>query len=78
MKLLRSTKSKITKNENCGSVPYLETAEVIIIHYNVVNNSYQQNSKVLYTFIPKKLLGQLLNISPQNFIFLQTFDSQFS
>ena len=77
MKLLGSTKSKITKDENGENVPYLEITEVILIHCNVVNNSYQQNSRVLYTFVPNKSFGQLLNISPKNFIFLKTFDLEF-
>ena len=59
MKLLGSTKSKIIKDENGENVPYLE------ILCNVVNNSYQQNSRVLYTFVPNKSFGQLLNISPK-------------
>ena len=67
MKLLGSTKSKITKDENGEN-------EVILIHCNVANNSYQQNSRVLYTFVPNKLFGELLIISPKNFIFLNTFD----
>ena len=78
VKLLGSTKSKITKNENGENVPYLEITEVVLIHCNVVNNSYQQNSRVLYTFAPNKLFGQLLDISSENFIFLKTFDSEFS
>ena len=49
-----------------------------LIHSNVVNNSYQQNSRVLYTFVPNKSFGQLLDISHKNFIFLKTFDSEFS
>ena len=57
---------------------YLEIIEVILIHCNVVNNSYQQNSRVLYTFVPNKSFGQLLDISPENFIYLKTFDSEFS
>ena len=77
VKLLGSTKSKITKNENGENVPYLEITEVVLIHCNVVNNSYQQNSRVLYTFAPNKLFGQLLDISSENFIFLKTFDSEF-
>ena len=59
-------------------MPYLEITEVILIHCNVVNNSYQQTSSVLYTFIPNKLFRQLLDIWPQNFMFLKTFDSEFS
>ena len=77
MKLLGSTKSKITKDENGENVPYLEITEVILIHCNVVNNSYQQNSRVLHTFVPRKSFGQLIDISPKNFIFLITFDSKF-
>ena len=49
-----------------------------LIHCNIVNNSYQQNSRVLYTFVPNKSFGQLLDISPENFIYLKTFDSEFS
>ena len=66
MKLLGSTKSKTTKNENGENVPRLETTEAVSIHCNVVNNSYQQSSRVLYTFVPIKSIGQLLNISPEN------------
>ena len=51
--------------------------EVVLIHCNVVNNSYQQKSRALYTFVPNKSFGQLLDISPKKFIFLKTFDSEF-
>ena len=78
MKLLGSTKSKITKNENGENAPNLEITEEVLIHCNIVNSNYQQNSRVLYTFVPNKLFGQLLDISPKNFIFLKTFDSEFS
>ena len=78
MKLLESTKSKITKDENGENVPCLEINEVVLIHCNVVNNNSQQNSRVLYTFLPNKSFGQLLDISPKNFIFIKTFDSEFS
>ena len=78
MKLLGSTKSKITKDRNGEKVANLEIAEVVLIHCKVANNSYHQNSRVLYTFVPNKSFGQLLDISPKNFIFLKTFDSEFS
>ena len=78
MKLLGSTKSKIAKNENSKNFPYLEIKEVVLIHSNVVNNSYQQNSRVLYTFVPNKWFGQLLDISPNNFTYLEIFDSEFA
>ena len=54
MKLLRSTKSKITKGENSENVPDLEITEVVLIHFNIVNNDHQQDSRVLYTFVPNK------------------------
>ena len=62
MKLLGSTKSKITKDKNGEKVANLEIAEVVLIHCNVANNSYHQNSRVLYTFVPNKSFGQLLDI----------------
>ena len=77
MKLLGSTKSKITKDKNGENVTYLEITEVVLIHCNVVNTSYQQNCRVLYTFVPNKSFGELLDISPENLIFLKTFDSEF-
>ena len=67
VKLLGSTKSKIAKDKNGENVPYLQITEVLLIHCNVVNNSYQQNSRVLYTFVLNKSFGQLLDISPKNF-----------
>ena len=78
MKLLGSTKNKIKKDKNCENVLYLEINEVVLIHCNVVNNSYQQNSRVFYIFVPNKSFGQLLDISPENFIFFKTFDTEFS
>ena len=75
MKLVESTKSKITKDENGKNVPRLEITEVVLTHCNIINNDYQRDSKVLYTFVPNKSFGQLLDISPKNFIFLKTFNS---
>ena len=78
MKLLERTKSKITKDENGENGPHLEITEVLLVHCNIINNSYQRHSRVLYTFVPNKSFGQLLDISPKNFIFLKTFASKFS
>ena len=78
MKLLGNTKTKITKDENDENVSYLESTEVVLIHYNVANNSCRQNSRVLYKFVPNKSFGQLLDTSPENFIFSKTFDPEFS
>ena len=69
MKLLESTKRKITRDENGKNVPHLEITEVILVHYNIVNNDYQQDSRVLFIFIPNKSFSQLLDISPKTFIF---------
>ena len=69
MKLLGSTESKITKDKNGESVPHLEIVELVLIHCSLVNNNYQQNSRVLYTFVPNKPFGSLLEISPPNLFF---------
>ena len=69
MKLFQSTKSKITKDENGENVPHLEISEVVLIHSNIVSNNYQQDSRVLHTFIPDKSFSQLLDISPKNFVY---------
>ena len=78
MELLWGTKSKITKDKNGKSVHHLEIAEVVLIQCNIVNNTYQQNSRVMYIFAPNKSFGQLLDISPKKFIFLKTLHSEFS
>ena len=78
MKLLGSTESKITKDKNGENVPHLEITEVVLVHCNIVNNDYQQDSRVLYIFVPNKSFGSLLDISPSNHIFLlKTFNSEY-
>ena len=77
MKLLRSTERKITKDENGEKVPLLEIVELVLIHCNLANSNYQQNSRILYTFVPNKPFGSLLEISHPNHIFLKTFKSKF-
>ena len=77
MKLLASTENKITKDKNGENLPHLEIAEVILVHCNLVNSDYQQDSWVLYTFVPNKSFGQLLETSPKNFIFLKISNSEF-
>ena len=71
MKLIGSTKSMITKDINGENVPRLEITEVVLILCNVVKSSYRQNSRVLYTFVHNKSFGQLLDISPENFMLLK-------
>ena len=77
MKLLGSTENKITKDKNGENVPHLEITEVVLVHCNIVNNDYQQDSRVLYSFVPNKPFGSLLEISPTNHIFLKTFNSEY-
>ena len=64
MKLLGSTSSIIDKDKNSDTVPKLENVEVILVHCNLVNNSYQRHSRVLFTFVPNRQYGQLISISP--------------
>ena len=77
MKLLGSIESKITKDKNGENVPHLEIAELVLAHCNLVNNDYQQDSGILYTFAPNKPFTKLLEISLPNHIFLKTFNSEF-
>ena len=58
MKLLGSNKGKVTKDENGENVLHLEITEVVLVHCNTVCNYYQQDSRVLYTFILNKSFGQ--------------------
>ena len=74
MKLLGSTNSKINKDKNGKNVPHLEITEVVLAYCNIVNNDYQQDSRVLHPFVSNKSFGQLLDISPnfqQNFHILK-------
>ena len=77
MKLLGSTESKISKDKTGENVPHLEITEVVLVQCNVVNNGYQQHSRVSYAFVPNKWFGSLLEISPTNHIFLKTFNSEY-
>ena len=77
MKLLGSTKSKISKDKNGENVPHLETVELVLVHCNLVNIDYQQDSRILYTFVSNKTFGSLLEISRTNQVFSKTFNSEF-
>ena len=77
MKLLGSTKSKITGEKNGENVLHLEVVELVLIHCNIVNDNYQPNSRILYTFVSNKPFGSLLEISSSNYMFLKTFNSEF-
>ena len=78
MKLLGSTKDIIDEDKNRENVPRLENVEVVLLHCNLVNNSYQQASRVLFTFVPNKQYSQLISISPNSLIFLKTMNTEFS
>ena len=78
MKLPRDTENKINKDKYGENVPHLEITEVVLVHCNMVNNDYQQDSRVLYTFIPNKPFGSLLDISLEKHIFLKTFNSEYN
>ena len=75
IKLLGSTKDIIDADK---TVPRLENVELVLVHCNLVNNSYQQHSRVLFTFVPNKQYGQLISISPHSLIFLKTMNTEFS
>ena len=77
MKLLGSTENKISKNGNGESLLHLEITEVVLVHCNIANNDYQQDPRVLYTFVRSNSFGILLEIFPKNHIFLKTFNSEF-
>ena len=68
MKLLGSTRDTTDADKNSENVPRLENVEVVLVHCNLVNNSYQQASRVLFTFVPNKQYGQLISISPYSLI----------
>ena len=78
MRLLRSSADTIDGDKNSDLVPKLESVDLVLVHCNVVNNSYQQASKVLFTFVPNKNYGQLITISPETLIMLKTANTEFS
>ena len=71
MKLLGSTKDTIDADKNSENIPKLENVEVVLVHCNLVNNAYQQHSRVLFTFVSTKQYGQLISISPKPLIFFE-------
>ena len=78
MKLLGSAKNIIDSEKNSENVPRLENVEGVLVHCNLVNNSYQQHSRVLFTFVPTKQYGKLISISPHSLVFLKTMNTEFS
>ena len=78
MKFLGGTKKVVNKDKNGENVPKLEIVEVVLVHCNLVKNDYQHASKVLFSFVPNKKFGQLLNISPHVFTMMNTINTEFS
>ena len=77
MKLLGSTENKITKDKKGENASHLKITEVILVDCDIINNDYQQDSRVLYKFVPNKPFGSLLEISSTNYIYLKTFNSEY-
>ena len=77
MKLIESTKKDVDTDKVGEDVPKLESVEVVLMHYNLVNNSYQQGSKALFTFVPNKRFGHLIIISPYLLTMLKTTNAKF-
>ena len=78
MKLLGSPKKDVDQDRDGENIPKLESVEVALVHCNLVNNNYQQASKVLFTFVPNKQFGQLINIAPHSLTMLSTTNTEFS
>ena len=78
MKLLGTTKKVLDKNKNGENVPKLEIVDIVLVHCYLVKNDHQHTSKVLFTSIPNKTFGQLINISPHAFTMMNTVNTEFS
>ena len=78
MKLLGSTKKDVDQDKDREDVPKLESVEVVLVHWNLVDNNYQQASKVFFTFVPNKQFGQLISILPHSLTILNTTNTEFS
>ena len=78
MRLLGNAKKVVDKDKNGGNVSKLETVEVVLVHCNLVKNDYQHSSKVLFSFVSNKKIGQLTNISQQTLIIMNIVITEFS
>ena len=78
MNLSGSTKQVVDKDKNGENLPKLEIVEAVLVHCNLVKNDYRHISKVLFTFVPNKKFGQLINISPHAFTMMNTVNTEFS
>ena len=78
MKLFGSTKKDVDKDKDGENVPKLKSVEVVLVHCNLVKNDYQHTSKVLFSFVPNKQFGQLINISPHSLMMMNTVNTEYS
>ena len=78
MRLLGSSADTIDGDKNSELVPKLESVDLVLVHCNLVNNSHQKASKVLFTFVPNKKYSQLINVSPETLIMLKTVNTECS
>ena len=78
MNLLGSTKKVVDQSKNGENVPKLESVDVVLVHSNLVKNDYQLTSKVLFSFVPDKQFGQLINIAPLSLTMMNTVNTEFS
>ena len=78
IKLLGSTRKDVDADKNSEKIPKLESVEVVLVHCNLVKNDYQHASKVLFSFVPNKQFGQLINISPHSLTMMNTVNTEFS
>ena len=78
MKLVGSTKRDVAADKNSENVPKLESVAVVLVHCNLVQNDYQHTSKVLFSFVPNKQFGELINISPHSLAIMNTVNTEFS
>ena len=78
MRLLGGTKKDVDSDKNSKNVPKLEFVEVVLVYCNLIKNDYQHSSKVLFSFVPNKQFGQLINISPHSLTMMNTVNTEFS
>ena len=78
MELSGRTKKYVDQDKDREDVPKLESFEVVLVHFDLVNNNYQQASKALLTFVPNKQFGQLINISSHSLTMLSPTNTKFS
>ena len=78
MRLLGSSKKDVDPDKNGENLPKLESVEVVLVHCDLVKNDYQHTSKVLFSFVPNKQFGELINISPHSLTMMNTINTEFS